>query len=162
MHEAYELPEVRAEVAARFGDGVRLPDGSIDKKALALRVFESRSDREHLEALLHPLVGRNLAAFVAEVPDGTVVVAEVPLLFEAGWQDFFDVTVALGADSFARRRRSVGRFGDRDFALREAAQVSDDRRRALADYFYDNNGSKADLVEWVTDLYDELRGRLGA
>jgi dephospho-CoA kinase len=159
-HEAYGRPEVRRAVAERFGSDVLAEDGSLDRRALAARVFAQRADRESLERLLHPLVGEGLEALVAGVPEGSVVVAEVPLLFEVGWQDFFDLTVALGAHRSLRRRRTAARFGDRDFAQREAAQVSDDRRRELADYFYENNGSKADLVDWITHLYQEFQNRL--
>ena len=60
----------------------------------------------------------------------------------------------------AEALHDAARFGDRDFAQREAAQVSDDRRRELADYFYENNGSKADLVDWITHLYQEFQNRL--
>lgn len=162
VHAAYELPEIKAAVVSRFGGGIVRPDGSIDRHAVASRVFSRPRDLEFLESILHPVVRRHLTQVIASVADGRVVVAEVPLLFEAGWQDLFDVTVTMSADSIVRYHRTEHAFSDADFAIREALQLADDERRALADYFFDNSGGKAALAVWVEGLLESLREtRLG-
>lgn len=55
-------------LAARFGPGVLAPDGSIDRPALAARVFAAPSDRHDLEALLFPLVRSRLLSFLSPAP----------------------------------------------------------------------------------------------
>lgn len=162
VHTAYELPEIKAAVVSRFGRGIVRPDGSIDRHAVASRVFSRPRDLEFLESILHPVVRRHLVQVIASAADGRVVVAEVPLLFEAQWQDLFDVTVTMGADSIVRYQRTEHAFSDADFAIREALQITDEERRALADYYFDNSGGKAALAVWVEGLLESLReSRLG-
>ncbi len=157
VHGAYELPEIKAAVVSRFGGGIVRPDGSIDRHAVASRVFSRPRDLEFLESILHPVVRRHLTQVLASVADGRVVVAEVPLLFEAGWQDLFDVTVTMSADSIVRYHRAEHAFSDADFAIREALQLPDEERRALADYSFDNSGGKTALAAWVDGLLESLR-----
>lgn len=157
VHAAYELPEIRAAVISRFGNRVVRLDGSIDRHAVAAQVFSRPRDLEFLESLLHPVVRRHLVHVIASAADGRVVVAEVPLLFEAGWQDMFDTTIALGADAIVRYHRTEHMFSDVEFAMREALQVDDQKRRALADRYFDNSGGRAELAAWVADFMRHLR-----
>lgn len=157
VHQAYELPLVRTAVTERLGEGYLRPDGSIDRQKLGVRIFAHPEERTFLEELLHPLAWERLVAFVADAPPDAIVVAEIPLLFEVRAHELFDVTVAVAADSALRRRRVARRFSDEDFTGREAAQVSDAERRRLADYFYVNEGSQAELRVWVSHVWEELR-----
>jgi dephospho-CoA kinase len=157
VHDAYSLPEVRAAVLGRFGNGILRPDGTIDRHALADRVFSRPSDLDFLESILHPIVRRRLIDTIAAAEDGRIVVAEVPLLFEAGWADLFDVTVALAAESGLRHRRTEHLYSDMDFAMRDALQMPDDRRREVADHFFNNDGTKTELVEWAIKLVGDIR-----
>jgi hypothetical protein len=85
------------------------------------------------------------------------VVAEVPLLFEAGWADLFDVTITLLADAELRHRRTEHLHSDMDFAMREALQLTDERRRELADYFFVNDGDKTALAGWAGRILEQVR-----
>lgn len=160
VHQAYELPEVRAAVVGRLGSAVLRPDGSVDRQEVAARVFSRPRDLEFLESILHPIVRRRLIHLFAAAPDGRIVVAEVPLLFEAGWQDLFDVTMALGGEAQLRYHRVEHLYDEMDFAIREALQLSDEERRRLADLYYENGGTKAELAAWVEETYGRLRDRL--
>ena len=105
------------------------PDGGLDRGAIASRVFESSEDREWLEGLLWPRVGRRVVEFRTEVdakhPPARAAVVEVPLLFEAGMQDVFDHTVAVIADEDVRAERAGGR-GHEGLEGRAGRQLSQD------------------------------------
>ena len=75
---------------ARFPDC--FSDGVLDKKRLAERTFASREDRESLEALAHPIIMQRL---FKEMEGKELVFAEVPLLFEGGYEGLFDYVIAL-------------------------------------------------------------------
>src|SRR4051812_37078623 len=74
-------PVIITAVKARFGSTVIGPDGQVDRKGLANRVFGSDTDREWLESLLHPRVFAAWRTATAGAPDARWVI-EVPLLFE--------------------------------------------------------------------------------
>ena len=63
VHELLTGDELRDEVIARLGEGVAAPDGGLDRGAIASRVFESSEEREWLEGLLWPRVGRQVLEF---------------------------------------------------------------------------------------------------
>ena len=101
-----------AEIRERFGPAVFLPDGCLDREALARQVFALPSARAELEAILHPRI-RALWQAEAEAwrkaghPCGAIV---IPLLFETQAEPLFDATlcVACSAAEQARRLRARG------------------------------------------------------
>ena len=74
-------PDAQAEIAARFGPKVRLPDGRIDRKALGAIVFRDSQGLKDLEAIIHPRVGEQVNALLAR-SDAPVVVLEAIKLLE--------------------------------------------------------------------------------
>jgi dephospho-CoA kinase len=71
-----------ADIAQRFGPGVLLPDGQLDRRALRGIVFADASARRDLEAILHPRVRERLQ-HDAEHADGDYVLLAIPLLAES-------------------------------------------------------------------------------
>ena len=63
-----------------------------------------------LEKLTHPLVAEEIERRIGDAPAGTVVVCEVPLLFESGFERLFDLVVTVEAGGETRRRRSTHGF----------------------------------------------------
>ncbi len=117
--------------------------GTADRAALARRVFSDSRARRRLERLTHPPILREMRRWLSSASG--VAVVDVPLLFEGGYQREFDVTLCVSASGAARLRRVLAR--DRASAAqaraRMAAQMSDARRRRLADVVILNEGSPA-------------------
>ena len=79
-----------AEVVAEFGDDVLATDGSLDRVAMASKVFADPGARARLEGIIHPRVRQKAAQIESEAradDPGAVVVHDVPLLVETGQQD---------------------------------------------------------------------------
>jgi dephospho-CoA kinase len=68
------------------------PDGKFNKKILSERIFKNREDKKTLESLAHPLI---LQRLLKKMEDKETVFAEVPLLFEGGYEELFDCVIAL-------------------------------------------------------------------
>ena len=149
-----------AEIARTFGPGVLREDGSLDRAALAEIVFADEEQRRRLNAIVHPRVRTWMAERVAAVPEGSVVVEDVPLLVEGGGARLFEYVVVVDADDETRIGRLVGDRGmtERDARARIAAQASREQRNAAADRLIDNSGSPAELASAVSDLWRELDG----
>ena len=150
-----EDPEVRDALVERFGEEVVGEHGT-DRAAIARIVFDDPAELEWLERLLHPRVAAAQAAWrddLARSPEPpSVVVAEVPLLYEAGADERFDVVVVITASPEVRAARRP--VDDR----REQRLIPDAEKAARADYVYENDGTLDDLEAFVSRVMENLRG----
>ncbi len=146
---------MRRELLGKLGEGILGDDGEIDRRKVGEIVFKDRDLLLWLEQLLHPRVAREYLIWreqLARLPKPPrVCVTEVPLLYEAGGEERFDVVVALTASPRIRERR--GRPIAEDRASR---QLPDDEKLRRADYAYVNNGSVEDLDAFVASVMSDL------
>ena len=89
------------------------------------------------------------------------VVAEIPLLFETGRQDDFDVTVLVHAPDDLRLKRLVETRGLEETEARRimSAQMDQEKKRSLADYVIENAGAPADLEVEAGRVLSDLLDR---
>lgn len=114
-HEVLAEPEVVAAIAARYGGEVLDAEGAVRRPLLAGLVFGPTPAHDaalaDLEALVHPRVRRRiderLAAIAAAPPAGeqSLVVLDVPLLMQSGWDRRCDRLVRVECDESERSRR---------------------------------------------------------
>lgn len=144
-----------ASLVDAFGDDILLPDGSLDRPALAAKAFADDEARKKLNGIVHPLVGKRRSEIIAAVTEDAVVVEDIPLLVESGMAPLFPLVVVVHADVELRVRRLVEQRGmsEEDARARIAAQADDEQRRAVADVWLDNLGSQADLVQRARDVW---------
>ena len=155
------LPAIRA----RFGDDVFLPDGALDRRAMAERVFGDAASRRALEAILHPLVQRQMVDEIeAAGREGVAVtILNVPLLFESGMDVLCDETWAMSAPEAAQLQRIRARDGlsERDARARLDAQLSMSERNARASRVIDSERPIEKTRAELKQLYQQLLRRIG-
>ena len=148
-------------VTELFGDDVLLPGGAIDRPALARRVFANDIERRELEAVLHPEIFRMFEERIAPFR-GTdrIVVFDVPLLIESGYDQKCDMVVLVEAPEEIRLRRVI-EFGrsEQDVRSRMAVQTSDEVKEFRSDAIIQNVGSVEELREQVEQLWMEVERR---
>jgi dephospho-CoA kinase len=149
-----------AAVAEAFGPGVLLPDGSLDREALGKVVFADPEALARLNAIVHPLVGAEMAARIAAQPDGAVVVHDVPLLVENGLAAGYDLVVVVEAPLEIRLDRLVRLRGmaEEDARARIGAQATDEQRRRAAGVLIRNDGTLDDLRRAVDEAWPRIAG----
>lgn len=147
-----------AAIKDTFGEGILLPDGSLDRPALGAIVFSDAAQRAKLNEIVHPLVREQAAALREAAAPGALVVEDIPLLVESGQADLFDAVIVVQAPHDERIRRMVQDRGwsREDAEARMAAQATDEQRAAVADYLLDNSGSLEELEAQVASLYRQL------
>jgi dephospho-CoA kinase len=99
---------------------------------------------------------------VKAAPAGSVVVCEVPLLFEAGYEQLFDLIVTIEAGSDTRRQRSVHDFDLGQFSELEQLQHSTEQRVAGSDLVFFNDGHVDEMRAFVHEAYQRARACLKA
>jgi dephospho-CoA kinase len=158
VHELQATDAVRDELVARLGPDVA-PGGSVDRDAIAARVFESPEDRKWLEGYLWPKVGERIVAWRAELEERDepprAAIVEVPLLFESGMEAAFDHTIAVTADDGLRAER-IGVRGHTGVASREARQLSQDEKAQRADFAVRNDGTVAELEQELSRVLERM------
>jgi dephospho-CoA kinase len=146
-----------AEIIASW-PSVRGADGAIDRPALAAIVFADPTQRARLNAIVHPRVRARAAAIEATVPAGSILVQDVPLLFETDYWQRCDATVVVIAPREERIARVVARDGlsVAEIERRMAAQIDPEQARTRATFVIENDADLATLAVRADAVYDAL------
>ena len=148
---------------ARDFPGVRRPDGGIDRPALGARVFADPAALKRLEHILHPLVRRSQQRFLARARARrlTLVVLDIPLLFEGGGAGRCDKVVVVSAPAFLQRARVLARPGMTAVRLAAilAQQMPDAQKRMRADYVVPSGLGRAVTFRRLARIVRELRAQ---
>ena len=133
-------------------------DEVIDRERLREALFRDEHLRHTLEQILHPLVHDRIR-MVVETNPKRFVVAEVPLLFEAGWNDEFDFIIAVAASEKTRIDRIIARDGSTPQQAMKiiSLQMSEEQKNARADYVVRNEGEWKETETQVTTLVSRLK-----
>lgn len=143
------------QVLQAFGDEI-LTAGEIDRKKLAAVVFQNDEKRKLLESIIHPLVRGMTEERLKLAPNDSVVVNEIPLLFETNGAGRFDFVISVATDTEIRMNRlRVRGLKDYEISQRIAAQASDEQRASISDVVLSNNDSLEQLRAAVIELWDE-------
>lgn len=144
-----------AALVDEFGHDILLPDGALNRPALAAKAFAEEARRVKLNEIVHPLVARRRAEIVAAVSEDQVIVEDIPLLVESKMAPLFPLVVVVHADADERLARLTGQRGmdEADARARIAAQATEEQRREVADVWLDNSGTEGELVEKARDLW---------
>jgi dephospho-CoA kinase len=118
-------------------------DGKVDRSKLAALVLNDKAALVRLEAIVHPLVTTSREKFLAEAQarGASVVVLDVPLLFETAAERRCDAVVVVSAPPEVQRRRAFERPGmsEDKFAALLAKQLPDAEKRRRADFVVDSS-----------------------
>ncbi|MEO7690222.1 MAG: dephospho-CoA kinase [Sphingomonas sp.] len=133
-----------AAIEAMFPDTTG-PKG-VDRTLLGEAVLSDPRALKQLEALVHPAVGKERAAFLAAHAQAPLVVFDVPLLFETGGESRVDKVAVVSAPADIQRARVLARPGMTEARLDAilARQMPDAEKRARADFVIPTGGSIAE------------------
>jgi dephospho-CoA kinase len=147
------------QVVTIFGDSI-LKNGDIDRRALGELVFKEPSLKVKLENVIHPWVRQEFEEAVASLKADETLVYEIPLLFETGGQDRFDIviTVESSMENRVSRLRARG-LHISEIEARIAAQATREQRESVADFLIENDGSEDELLREVENIWDELANK---
>ena len=145
-------------VAAAFGPEV-VRDGRLDRARLAEIVFHDRKALERLNGIVHPLVREWTVARLAEAADDgeEIVVQDIPLLFENGYEPLFRSTILVYVPESLQVERLVARGApEADARARIANQLPIDEKRSRATHVIDNSGGREATRAQTEKVWTEI------
>ncbi len=153
-------------IAQAFGPSVVAVDGSLDRPGMRERVFADRTIRHRLEAILHPMIGRECERAAATAAPGRPIVFDVPLLVESGhWRARVDRVLVVDAKEETQLRRVMARSGWTPEAVRAviAQQATRRTRRAAADaVLFNDTSNLQELENEVESVWSQWHHRVAA
>lgn len=129
-------------------------DGAVDRQKLGAAVFGDADALKRLEAIVHPAVVKERAAFLTRHADAPLLVFDIPLLLEKGRPPDIDAVVVVSAAPDIQRARVLARPGMTPEKLDQilARQLPDAEKRALADHIIDTGTDLAVTRERVREV----------
>lgn len=153
-----------AEIARAFGPELVGPDGELDRKGMAARVFADPAARARLESIVHPAVREAMRAEAERLASAghDLVFYDAPLLFEVGLERKVDCVVVVHSPAEVQKRRLAARDGlsEAEAQARLAAQMPIDEKADRADVVVENHGDVASLRAKAARLLRDLRAGL--
>ena len=133
---------LRAALVDRFGKNTYV-DGELNRAHLAAVAFADTASLNDLNALVHPAVFRDGAAWRLRQSLAPYTLYEAAIILELGRRNDFCGVIVVHAPEGERMRRVVLRDGatPEQFAARAAKQWPDARKVAAADYLINNRGT---------------------
>jgi dephospho-CoA kinase len=148
------------QVIDRFGKDFVNSEGYIDRAKLAQIVFKDDAALKDLENIIHPLVRSKTNQIIDQHTSETIIVNEIPLLLEKKMESLFDFLVIVISSEKNRLERLAQRGLTAEQATaRMAKQVSDDERKAAADFLIVNDGNLDQLEADVEKIWQTLQER---
>lgn len=157
-HSALLDPTIRQELYRRHGESVFQPDGSVNRRALADIVFNQPAELAHLNSLVHPFVKNRFDEWCRQHDSAPFVVHEAAILFESGFNRYFDKIILVTAPEAVRLQRVMARdgFSEAEVRARMARQWPENDKIPLADYVIINDGPTP-LVPQVDSILRSLK-----
>ncbi len=157
-HQLFTNKDIKEMIARRFGPEI-LKHNHVDRKKIAEIVFSDPQKLKTLESILHPRILHEIENIYQTCPlseNHKYFVVEVPLLFEAGWQKYFDITIFISADEYIRRERFKQRATMNFFSQRQARHIAAEEKRRLADYTLINEGTIHELQSQFHQILHQI------
>lgn len=151
--------EVYLKMVELFGPEVVASDKSLDRAAIATRVFSDSNLLKTLNELIHPIVRRVMNERIESFREtDKVVVLDIPLLVENPREGLDGVLVVdLDADLALGRLVEQRNMSVEDANARIAKQATREQRLAIADHVIDNSGDRTQLEEKVETAWSWIQ-----
>lgn len=151
--------EVKRALTLAFGSDL-YENGLLNRPKLASLIFQSDSNRQLVNAIIHPAVKRDFLRW-AEAQNSDIVFLEAAILYESGFDAFMNKVVAVAAPEQVRIQRAMQRDNatEQQIVNRLRAQMSQDVLESKADFVVVNDGIQP-LLPQIEALAVQLRNQI--
>lgn len=143
-----------------FGNIIVGDDGQLNKKLVAEIIFNNESERLWVNSVAHPILLNRTRDFLVDCAENGIklVVLEIPLLFEAGWENLVDEVWAVYVSKSHQQWRLMQRDGLnwKQAASKIKAQMSPKEIADRADVVINNKRSGSKVRTQVIPLIEKM------
>ncbi|SHJ68407.1 dephospho-CoA kinase [Rubritalea squalenifaciens DSM 18772] len=160
--ELYQCREVLDKVKALFGEGAVTEEGELNRPWMRKVVFGDERKKQKLQDLIHPMVRKECLARMAEAEhtsSASLFIADVPLLFEGGFDFGQDANLVVAVSRKTQVQRLIMRSGFDDATVHAIleAQLPISHKVKCADVVLWNEGPKFVLKSQIERFIEDLR-----
>lgn len=153
--EAYD------ELCSAFGEGCFLPDGTLNRPAMAELVFNDKAELERLNGIMHPAILRHIQQEIDTVHKADpmqIVIVEAALLIEANYLGILDSLWLVWADDDVRLQRVMARDGisAEQAQARMNNQMPQQEKLKYARYVLHNNDGINELKKELASIWQQF------
>lgn len=132
--------------------------GTSKKEDISKFIFNSKEDLKKLEDIIMPKIKEKMLQFFNDNNMEKFVIVAAPLLFEAGFDKYFDKIIFISLDNDLRLRRLIKRnnLSENEAVKRIKSQMEEEFKIQKSDYIIYNNGTKEELHLKCKELTEEL------
>lgn len=152
-----ENREMKALFYRKFPQSIVLDE--IDRSVLSDLIKEKKLDVRQLEQMIYPFLEKELKNFFFRHRFETVVVLDVPLLFEAKWNEFCDKIIVVSAPEEILKKRVFERPGmtEEKYKALTLRQMPDNEKRQKADYVIETQYGTEPVRQRLMEIMDEIK-----
>ena len=150
------------KIIEKFGKEVLNDDGTLNREHMRDQIINDSKKRELLNSLTHPQINQKVLDYIIKynkLNDNMPIIIDVPLLFEAGWNKLFSITILV----YVPEKIQIERLMKRDSLDLETAkktiktQMDIESKKELATYIINNTESVDKTKEQVEKLFSKLK-----
>ena len=157
-HMALENDEVKKQLVNKFGKSI-LKDNEVNRVNLGKLVFENNENLKELNNIIHPQIRKNISEQIQMHKNEKLVFVDVPLLFEAKFDDLVEKIIVISLDEKIQLERLMNRnsLSKEEALQRIKSQIPVREKEKLGDYVVDNSFTQENTYNQVDRILEKLK-----
>ena len=157
-HMALDNDEVKKQLVNKFGKSI-LKDNEVNRVTLGKLVFENNENLKELNNIIHPQIRKNISEQIQVHKNEKLVFVDVPLLFEAKFDDLVEKIVVVSLDEKIQLERLMNRnsLSKEEALQRIKSQIPVREKEKLGDYVVDNSFTQENTYNQVDRILEKLK-----
>jgi len=157
-HMALENDEVKKQLVNKFGKSI-LKDNEVNRVTLGKLVFENNENLKELNNIIHPQIRKNISEQIQVHKNEKLVFVDVPLLFEAKFDDLVEKIIVISLDEKIQLERLMNRnsLSKEEALQRIKSQIPVREKEKLGDYVVDNSFTQENTYKQVDRILEKLK-----
>ena len=157
-HMALENDEVKKQLVNKFGKSI-LKDNEVNRVTLGKLVFENNENLKELNNIIHPQIRKNISEQIQVHKNEKLVFVDVPLLFEAKFDDLVEKIIVISLDEKIQLERLMNRnsLSKEEAVQRIKSQIPVREKEKLGDYVVDNSFTQENTYSQVDRILEKLK-----
>lgn len=157
VKDLYTHKEIKENIKSLCDIDIFNTTGEIDRKKLLLAIIKDSNLKKRLEQFLHPLVWKEIQKRILQdlADKANPIFIEVPLLFEANWDKYFDEIWVVSCSEQIQKERILKRQDPENWLLLATLQIPIEEKIKRADRVISSEKPLDELREELKDILSE-------